>query len=193
MHIEQLFSIPLLRLPRFELSSTAASVIRYTAQYREQNLANHISRDLRVLDTYTALADLREFIVAEFRVFVREYLKLADVGVQLEQSWINFTLPGEHHHAHTHYNSHFSGVYYVDQDLNYLELNRDVTSGWSWGEDSPYRDHHLLTAQRGETVIFPSHIRHRVPTNTGLQTRTSISFNLTVRGSWGEPTNTITV
>lgn len=144
-----------------------------------------------MLDTYTALEDLRCFIVEEFGHFVTDYLLLDSVRVQVEQSWINFTRPGEHHHAHTHYNSHFSGVYYVDQDLNYLELNREITGGWTWGEQSKYRDHHLITARRGETIIFPSHVRHRVPTNTTSCVRTSLSFNLTVRGTWGEPTNTI--
>ena len=116
----------------------------------------------------------------------------ANQEVEITQMWANQQVDGSVHPPHTHANSILSGVYY-------LKATKD-TSGTQFFDPRaqakvliPRRanqnmdNSHMyqVPSETGSGVIFPSWLQHWVPTNT--DERVTISWNILVRGTYGEP------
>ena len=112
--------------------------------------------------------------------------------VEVTQMWANQQVDGSVHPPHTHANSLLSGVYY-------LKASKD-TAGTQFFDPRaqakvliPRRanqnmdNSHMyqVPSETGSGVIFPSWLQHWVPTNT--DERVTISWNILVRGVYGEP------
>jgi uncharacterized protein (TIGR02466 family) len=109
----------------------------------------------------------------------------AKIDPIITQSWLNWSKPGEYHHRHSHPNSLYSGVLYIDVEddrdrisfyqngpqqlrLEYKEWNRWNSESW-W-----------LPVKSGEIIIFPSSLIHsvnNVPDGLTGKTRVSLAFN----------------
>lgn len=112
--------------------------------------------------------------------------------IEITQMWANQQVDGSVHPPHTHANSVLSGVYYLKSTSN--------TSGTQFFDPRaqakvliPRRanqnmdNSHMyqVPSSTGSGVIFPSWLQHWVPTNT--DERITISWNIIVRGNYGEP------
>ena len=97
--------------------------------------------------------------------------------------WANVNPPGSYHPTHAHPNNFLSGVYYVDIPAKGTELvfqdPRPISiMPWS-GKPTPVTANaSIAQPQPGRMVMFPSWLRHHVPSNEGTTERISISFNL---------------
>ena len=103
--------------------------------------------------------------------------------------WANKLKAGDIHPPHTHSNNIFSGVYYLEggsqiqffdprPQANVLHPNLKYTNFDNSGMIG-------FDAEKGTGLIFPSWLQHWV-TKTN-KTRISISWNILLRGDFGQP------
>ena len=112
--------------------------------------------------------------------------------IEITQMWANRQTDGSHHPPHTHGNSILSGIYYIKSTDNSAKTQffdpkiqahrfkpRREKSNW---DNSSMIEFSAVT---GTGLIFPSWLSHWTPINT--DERISISWNILVRGNYGEP------
>ena len=108
----------------------------------------------------------------------------------ITHSWLNYTEPGEHHHAHAHPNSYVSGVFYinVNKEVDGIKFYKrgypqiminttkyNIFNSDSWG----------YPVKTGDIILFPSSLIHGVDKKKGNNTRISLSFNVFIKGKIG--------
>ena len=118
------------------------------------------------------------------------YQYKADYQYEITQMWMNSLRPGQAHHIHTHHNTLWSGVFYLnggDKEfppinfenpfyrhfvLSYEKLNEYNCNNWN------------VPSKKDKLIIFPSYLRHWVDPNPTDKNRMSISFNIMIRGQY---------
>ena len=114
---------------------------------------------------------------------VAQFLQLEQFPMMITGCWANINPPGSYHPTQNHPNNYLSGVYYVDVPegapaLVFQDPRPVSIMPWS-GKLSPITANAAAEqAVPGRMVIFPSWLRHHVPSNEGPGERISISFNL---------------
>ena len=144
--------------------------------------------DLHTLSSFKSLADFAEHLCGG--ILNEEGYK--NQKIEITQMWANKQVDSSVHPPHTHANSILSGIYYLK--------TTDNTSGTQFFDPRaqakvmiPRRDNqnmlnshmYQINSETGHGVIFPSWLQHWVPSNT--DERISISWNVIVRGDYGEP------
>ena len=153
-------------------------------------VGNTVSVNNNVLDL-TELSDVKLWIEEQVKWYMDNIITPEqNVELYITQSWLNWTDPGEIHHAHAHSNSIVSGVMYIDvqDDVDYITFLK-----------SSYNAIHIPTARAnifncdrwtlrvntGELVLFPSNLIHSVEPTSHDKTRISLAFNTFARGDLG--------
>ena len=114
---------------------------------------------------------------------IRKSYRMSD-EVKLSQLWININRFKDYNKQHTHRDSLFSGVYYVDLPKNtgIVFVHPSPNYGFSWGnakfDTDNFSDGFYYEPKVGELLIFPSWLVHYVPSNFTDQDRISLSFDL---------------
>ena len=160
-------------------------------QATRQNQNNRMSVDNHVLN-HQDLSVLREFIESK----LREYLETVhapntEIKLQITQSWINYTEPGQTHHTHNHPNSFVSGVFYPQADKSkdkihfhrrdYQQIRFSPKSWNAWNSEFWWFD-----VGTGDLLLFPGGLDHSVWPVESDRTRISLSFNTFPMGNIGE-------
>ena len=110
-------------------------------------------------------------------------------SIEMTGMWANKLIKGEVHPPHTHSNNIFSGVYYLEggSQIQFFDprpqasvLQIDVTKVTQSNASMLAFD-----SQKGAGLIFPSWLTHWVPVTD--KTRISISWNILLRGEYGQP------
>ena len=110
-------------------------------------------------------------------------------SIEMTGMWANKLIKGEVHPPHTHSNNIFSGVYYLEggSQIQFFDprpqanvLQIDVTKVTQSNASMLAFD-----SQKGAGLIFPSWLTHWVPVTD--KTRISISWNILLRGDYGQP------
>ena len=147
-----------------------------------------VKHDLHTEQTFYPLADL---ILAEVENIGRNLFEYKDdYGYEITQMWMNSLKPGQGHHIHTHHNTLWSGVFYLNGEngefppinfenpfyrhfvLTYDKLNEYNCNNWQ------------VPNKKDSLVLFPSYLRHWVNENNSPNNRMSISFNIMLRGRY---------
>ena len=100
----------------------------------------------------------------------------------ITQLWGNRNPKGSKHHEHVHPNSILSGVFYLRQDpklppIQFAKSNQEPMKFDPRKYNTYNAETFLLPCVSGELILFPSNLRHSVPTNQGDEERISLSFN----------------
>ena len=108
----------------------------------------------------------------------------------ITQSWLNYTNENQYHHLHAHPNSIISGVFYINADdkfdkikffkEKYQTIKFNIKEWNSWNSDSWW-----FSVKTGDIILFPSSLTHMVENKQGKNIRTSLSFNVFVKGKFG--------
>jgi len=156
--------------------------------------------NLTSVDNY--ILNRKEFfqLKKDLDLYVKDYfdkIVSTDNNIQpyITQSWLNYTETNQYHHKHEHPNSLISGVFYIDcleeQDKitffkkdYYSTIKFKVKDYNMWNSDSWW-----FSVKTGDIILFPSSLTHMVETKQGTNTRTSLAFNVFVKGTIGENTN----
>jgi len=108
----------------------------------------------------------------------------------ITQSWFNYTTTRQWHHTHAHANSYVSGVLYTDchETLDRIKfINHKYES--IRPEVKEYNVFNSLTwwlsVKTKDVILFPSSLTHGVETKKGNNTRTSLAFNVFIKGTFG--------
>ena len=113
-----------------------------------------------------------------------------DVKPYITQSWLNWNDTNQFHHRHFHYNSLYSGVYYI----NTIENDSITFSKENEGTIcfANFKTNHLFNSSewtvpvhQGMLIIFPSQLNHQVKMNNQNKTRISLAFNVFIKGTVG--------
>lgn len=140
---------------------------------------------------------LKNKIEKQIELFTRNYLKInKDIGFRLLNSWTNIHYPNDFAQSHTHINSVFSGVYYLqttdnsgDLEFSTPHFNNNISKGLLFQFDEYTHvnaNHYRIKPYDGEIVIFPSHLAHGVCKNESDQERYSLAFNVFPTGVLGD-------
>jgi uncharacterized protein (TIGR02466 family) len=114
---------------------------------------------------------------------VAQFLQLEQYPMMITGCWANINPPGSYHPTHNHPNNYLSGVYYVavperGPELVFQDPRPISIMPWSGKLNRITANAAAEQAVPGRMVIFPSWLRHHVPSNEDAHERISISFNL---------------
>jgi len=137
------------------------------------------------LHTRPAFAEFVKLVEMAARGVAR-FLQVDQYPMTITGCWANINPRGAYHPTHHHPNNYLSGVYYVAipepgsrivfQDPRpsmIMPKPRQYTRMTANGADAQ--------SQEGRMLLFPSWLKHSVPSNEGQSERISISFNLMFR------------
>ena len=141
--------------------------------------------NFRSKDSYLTKHEQLKEIVLFFKECVEDYCNTiinSDQRLVITQLWGNKNPKGSKHHEHVHPNSIISGVFYLRQDpklppIQFSKSNQHAIKLDPKKYNTFNAETFLLPCIAGELILFPSNLRHSVPTNMGEEERISLSFN----------------
>lgn len=163
--------------------------VDYHKTQTNKNSGNTVSSNTRVLDN--DFPEIRSKIYEMLEEYNSTIICPVDKNLKLKitQSWINYTLPGQFHHVHSHSNSIISGVLYFNaEEDDKIQFFDDKPKQLSINTNTPNSynsDSWWIPVKTGDVILFPSYQRHGVPNTTTSNTRISLSFNTFVEGDIG--------
>lgn len=156
-----------------------------------KNSGNLVSVYRRVLDA-PELSDIRAFIEHNVERYLRDVMSGdSDVRLDITQSWVNVTQPGQFHHHHKHPDSVVSGVFYpqATSGRDRIHFSRDVGAETIRINPVDYNTFNSTTwwipVETGRLVLFPSGLHHKVEDLPPGDERISLSFNTFAVGNLG--------
>lgn len=134
------------------------------------------------LHTRPAFADFTRLVEKAARGVAR-YLQVEQFPMMITGCWANINPPGTYHPTHNHPNNYLSGVYYVavpetGSHLVFQDPRPIMIAPKAAKLGRVTANAAVSQTPAGRMVIFPSWLRHHVPTNEGTTERISIAFNL---------------
>ena len=111
--------------------------------------------------------------------------------IDITSMWINLCEPHSTHPPHTHSNNLFSGVWYPCKNINTSKIQffdpRPQSNQLTPKRKNPNMNNGNVISfdsKQNSMYMFPAWLSHWVPPTPN--TRTSISFNVILRGEYGE-------
>ena len=151
---------------------------------------NYISVNRQVLEL-DEFKDLKVSLQASLDHYVHDILKIENQFF-ITDSWSTRNPQNTFHAEHSHGNSIFSGVLYVDVAGGDLELLFDPAFSKNFQFEYSIKEYNLLNSnswslglKSGMLVIFPSWVSHRVSPNLNTADRRIIGFNSFTSGKFG--------
>ena len=157
-----------------------------------KNIENSSSIETYILNKEPELKYLRLFIEEQINIYARDVMLVSDdIEFYITQSWLNWTEKGESHHRHYHSNSIISGVFYInallgsDSIVFFLAGPQETLRLQRTGNNEFNELQHRHYVKTGDLVLFPSTLPHQVETVNTDETRSSLAFNVFVKGKLG--------
>ena len=154
---------------------------------RKKNHGYHTGDDLHTISYF---ANLREKVLNVNKEYMKD-LKFKYDELEITSMWANKLLVGEAHPPHTHSNNFLSGVYYLKAagetaPIQFFDPRPQANvlrprNKSNWNNSSMIQ----FDAVNGTGLVFPSWLQHWVPSTH--HERISVSWNVLVRGHYGEP------
>jgi uncharacterized protein (TIGR02466 family) len=134
------------------------------------------------LHTRPAFADFVKLVEMAVRG-VAQHLQVEQFPMMITGCWANVNPPGSYHPTHNHPNNYLSGVYYVavpetGSHLVFQDPRPTLIVPRSAKNSRITGNAYVQQPRPGRMVLFPSWLRHHVPSNEGTTERISIAFNL---------------
>ena len=176
----QIFPTPIL-ISKYEgdLSKELKYVDSLPYKEQKQN-ANFKSQDTYLMEI-EELKSIKDFFYESLNKYTKN-INQSDQRLVITQCWANKNPPGSKHLEHVLPNSILSGVFYLRQDktLPPIQFSKAMQHAMKL-DPKKYNNLNsetfLLPCTSGEILLFPSNLKHSVPTNLGKEARISLSFN----------------
>ncbi len=140
---------------------------------------------LHEMDEFKLLTDK----IIKMGKFIFDDLKFVYDDFEITEMWANVTKKGENHKVHTHQNNIYSGVIYLESGSSIRFLDPRPAANVLSPEMKEYNSENSnicgFPSTENTMLLFPSWLQHYVPRNVSSERRTSISFNLMLRGMVG--------
>lgn len=131
------------------------------------------------LEKQPDINDLKLWLIQESTALINNFNNTS-YRAAITESWAHVTRHGGYHKPHHHSGSTWSGIFYVESELNkggsntwYLPFYMERKLGLEFA-DATYTINH----SPGNLVLFPSMLLHDADVYWGTQPRIVISFNL---------------
>ena len=109
--------------------------------------------------------------------------------LEITGMWANMLKKGDSHPPHTHSNNVFSGVYYLEDGapIQFFDPRPQASVLHPNLEYTTFDNSSMMqfNSEKGIGLIFPSWLQHWVPPTN--KDRISISWNIILRGDYGQP------
>ena len=167
--------------------------LKMIAQYKEKtkdNDGNNRTKDSYILE-HKALKNIKKDLNKKVIDYFNKIIcPTNSILPYITQSWINYTERNEFHHRHSHSNSYLSGVFYIDANKEFDKI-KFFKSGYSPFK-LPQTQFNIFNSstwwypvESGDVILFPSSLEHGVEITEGINTRTSLAFNIFFKGTIG--------
>ena len=176
----QLFSIPLLIVPYEQPIDKELDFLK-TISYREQKQNGNYRSDDSYLLRKEEFKNIKNFLGESVQKYTKGILN-SDQRLVITQCWANRNPKGSNHHEHVHPNSIISGVMYfqINEKSPPIQFSKERQDGIKL-DPIKYNNYNsetfMLPCKPGELIMFPSSLKHSVPTNQSEEERISVSFN----------------
>jgi uncharacterized protein (TIGR02466 family) len=174
------------------------------------NEFNEISNGLQFFDN-NIFENTKKLLELECETYLNECYNIKDMydSITITNSWGNKTKPKQSHHEHMHPLSVVSGVIYLDNNvdnlnLNFVLQNRGAEIPYFMDQDKEARmslksilemsghDPKIDNNLKNHVILFLSNLKHYVtPTPNNSLPRKSISFNTFWKGMIGQKGNAL--
>ena len=169
-----------------------------------KNVQNEITVDLKLFDNII-FENNKKLLELECKNYLNECYQIQEMyeDISITNSWGNITKPKQIHHEHSHPFSVVSGVIYLDNNINNLNLNfvlQNKSAGIPYFLDQEKEahlslkeilemsglNHIILNNLKNYVILFLSNLKHHVTiTPINSTPRKSISFNTFWKGRVG--------
>ena len=186
-----IFPVPIYFTKLKKFTDMELKVIRLMENQSARNMGNSRSDDTFVLKS-KHFENIRKQLMSHVKQYFDKVISTSDKIVPyITQSWINYTKENEYHHSHRHPNSFISGVLYFDADKDndkiHFEKNKYEQISLKINNFNLYNSPSwFFPLESRNLIIFPSDTQHFVENKKGNNVRTSLSFNVFVKGVIGD-------
>ena len=151
------------------------------------NLYQSINNNLQNMDVFSSFVKQIYSVTKKMcETYAYDYKK-----IDITSMWINLCEPHSTHPPHTHSNNLFSGVWYPCKNINTSKIQffdpRPQSNQLTPKRKKPNMNNGNVISfdsKQNSMYMFPAWLSHWVPPTPN--TRTSISFNVILRGEYGE-------
>ena len=156
-----------------------------------KNMGNVSSKNSYVLND-KPFNNIKKQLLNHITKYFDEVISTSDKIVPyITQSWLNYTKENEYHHSHAHPNSFVSGVLYInankENDKIIFEKNKYQAIDLTKKDFNLYNsDTWFFPVHTSDLIMFPSDTQHKVEYKRGNNIRTSIAFNIYIKGILGD-------
>ena len=192
MRVDHLFPEPLYfsKLERV-LTKEELKIFNEQKKKTQKNAGNSRTNDNYVLE-HKALKNLKKDLNQKIINYFNEVICCTNTTIPyITQSWINYTKENQFHHRHAHPNSLVSGIFYISADKKvdsvtfykgYLDhrIKLDITKYNIFSSSSC-----TFPVETGNILLFRSSLEHAVDKKKGNNIRSSLSFNIFIKGTVG--------
>ena len=96
--------------------------------------------------------------------------------------WTNVNQPHSRNVMHSHIESHFSAVYYLQAtDTGNLRLTNPANILGNCNSTAPFVKDIVFTPKDGDLIMWPSWVPHEVETNFSARERINLVFDIIIR------------
>lgn len=197
MGLTPLFSSPLYQT----LIQPPDGIVEYIKQLdyeRSEGNNGWISVDQQVINKQ--LDDLLDPYIAEY---IHTELSIQQSFV-IVNSWVNKHTKGDYLPPHTHANSLYTGIYYIQVPPDSGNVLTLATSPFTptfttvvsptINQSNIYNSRAVdIPLEKGTLLLFPSHIEHSAPISNSTTPRYALSFNIFLKGLFGQSSNLLTL
>ena len=197
MIVQHLFPEPLYfsKLERV-LTKEELKIFNEHKKKTHKNTGNSRTNDSYVLE-HKALKNLKKNLNQKIINYFNEVICCGNaITPYITQSWINYTKENQYHHRHTHPNSLISGIFFISADKKVDSVT--FYRGYAKLQDLDSRIKLELTkynifnsasctfpVETGNILLFRSSLEHGVNKKKGNNIRSSLSFNIFIKGTVG--------
>lgn len=189
MKLDNLFPTP---IATFDLGRelTKKELEFIMTQERITTSVNQKSVNNYLLDN-PILKNLKKTIEECLNIYYKDVynFKTDNAQVYVTQSWSNYASKGQRHHRHAHPNSFFSGVLYINVDLNDLISFTNPNKFHFYNDIDRFNQYNVESVvyhvKPNTIILFPSTLEHEVPPTTVEHDRVSLAFNSFIKGTMG--------
>ena len=179
----------------FKLNLNHDKMIDYIYSVEEETLA--MSKTTRQSSTDLHKYQIFKPLVNELDVLHVDIIRNLEYKydqIEITNMWSNRLDSGDAHPPHTHSNNFLSGVYYLQSSadsspIHFFDPRAQSSILVPRREKVNRYNSNMLSfiASQGTGLIFPSWLQHWVPPTQCKDGRISLSWNIILRGEYGEP------
>lgn len=152
-----------------------------------ENYGNYTSKSKNIIAEIASEEVIEKILNCLYDYFYGIQCVTQSSQINITESWLNKTEPGQYHHRHWHPNSILSGVVCISNEgnsgaLTFITSNYDTLEFETTSANIYNSKSWSYVPKANDVILFPSSVEHLVEKNTSEYPRITLSFNTFVSG-----------